>query len=254
MRRVNIRNGLKQRMNEILGTDSSIMEGRAPGITDWSVQAAMLNNFKRLGKAIVGDSLYGRTIKGLALSYANGNYSISAGIGITPNGDIIVLNNQVRRPLSGTGTNYFYIKHILAELDGSKTGGKKTEFISKAGEENIVYDDLASTIDTDLGTELNNIIIIKSLAENENDLVYIGSIIDGIVTPTIHRGFPTNKDFSVDSITCAGLVVIEGAIKLANAIYVFNETEWTPGIDQEIIIPNGTLTFKNGILIKYESI
>lgn len=200
MKRVNIRNGLKQRMNDILGTDSGI-EGDVPGVTEWSIQAAILDNLRRIGSAIVGD-VQGRPMKGLWLSKtANLTISISAGHGITPSGDIVLIaTNIISGVDSADGTKYFYLRHKMAAIDGNiYTDGKKTGFIGKAGTQDIVYDDFAaSKKDTVQGFIADILTISPTIISNNPDLIYVGSVaVSGavitVVTNSTSRGIGPNE-------------------------------------------------------------
>ena len=148
MKRVNVRNGLKQRMNEILGTDDGT-EGLVPGLTGWSIQSAMLHNLRRIVSALVGDAGFGRPMKGLWLTKnTNTQFQISSGFGFTNNGDIVVLEEPVDVDLLSTanGDRHIYLQHKMAARDGDlyPNDGKKTNFVGKEGYQNIVYDDYAA--------------------------------------------------------------------------------------------------------------
>ena len=209
MRRVNVKNGLKQRLNEILGTDSGT-EGEVSGITSWSIQAAMIENFRRLGKAIVGDdaATHGRAVSGLLLSATPGdtNFTITPGIGITPAGNMFVLNSALTVNITLRNTTVLvYAQHVLAELSSTDPNGNLTPFTGvDQTEEQIVYDDKASTTaDTSI---LGALIYQDSNAPHDlSDYVYLGSIVMGAstitsCTPTTYRSsFNTvNGDMQVN--------------------------------------------------------
>jgi len=152
MRRVNIRNGIKQRMTEILGTDvtANVNPGVTdPGITPWSIQSAMLTNFQTVGKAIVGSASYGRVMDGLSLSgdLDATSFGISSGIGFTNNGDAIYLKKNITVPIDAsiTGNAYIFLQYKISILaESGDNGGKNSQFIGSSSQE-IVYDEFAST-------------------------------------------------------------------------------------------------------------
>ncbi len=178
MKRVNVANSLKQRMNEILGTDSGT-EGDVLGITEWSIQAAMIDNLRRIASAIVGD-VQGRPMRGLWLTKnAALTTSITAGYGFTPTGDTVVTSTGITSPVdSADGTKYIYLRHKMAEVDGDiHSDGKKTGFIGKQGTRNIVYDDFAASKKDAIQSFVSEIVTISStVISGDPDLIYIGSV------------------------------------------------------------------------------
>jgi len=178
MKRVNIRFGLKQRMNEIIGSDSGT-EDSVPGLTPWSVQAAMLDNLRRIAAAVVGNEP-GRPMRGMWISKTSSlSISISAGNGFTPNGDIILISTNITSNVdSADGTKYVYLRHKMAAIDGDVyEDGKKTGFIGKAGTQDIVYDDFAASKKDSVQSFVGDILTISPTIISENsDLIYIGSV------------------------------------------------------------------------------
>ena len=212
MRRVNIKNGLKQRLNEIFGTDYGT-EGNVKGITPWSVQSAMMANIRRTNKGIVGDAIgFGRVVNGLILTKpASGLYiNVGSGLAVTPNGDIIVVESELKVTVPGNTTTYIYLKHILDTLDGDiYPEGKKTGFVSNGTPENIVYDDLAASKGNQVNEVVDSIIIrspTDALPEPDpDDCVYLGKVItsSGSVTSvesTSVRGIATGLDSVFENI------------------------------------------------------
>lgn len=178
MKRVNIIYRLKQRLNDIFGTASS----GSHEINEWSVQAAMIDNIKRVAAALAGGSI-GRPMKGLWLTSGTGiNYSIGAGYGFTPTGNVVALKVAVGHILSEDDTKYIYLKHSMAVVDADvveNTDGKKTSVIGKSTPpENIVFDDLATGLKSSVATAVNSIIQESSyLIPADDDLIYLGKII-----------------------------------------------------------------------------
>jgi len=184
MRRVNVKNNLKQRLNEILGTDSSSTanEHGAYDITTWSIQAAMLSNLERIVAAIASGADYGRPLKGLVMSVDSGlRFTISSGIGFTTDGKIIKLNvpifvNALQNQTDGVGV---YLKHSLGVLtQSSDAGGKSTGFIGSGTSKEMVYDDFATAqISSYSQGAIDSIVKQLAVAPSPSDgYVYLGTI------------------------------------------------------------------------------
>lgn len=183
MRRVSIKTGLKQRLNEILGQ----ADAPADELTPWSIQTAMLSNLQRIVKAIVGeDSGDGRKMKGLRLS-ANGTtntyVNISAGIGFTSNGNVVVLESQIQYTVTGlsvAGEKYIYLKHVLQVVDADdplNPEAKKTNFIDGSASENIVADDLCTSKKLQASSVINEIIVQHDgTPVSDPSAIYLGSV------------------------------------------------------------------------------
>jgi len=247
MKRVNIRYGLKQRMNEILGTDSGV-EGDVPGITAWSVQAAMLDNLRRIAAALTGDS-QGRPMRGLWLTKnAALSIAISAGYGFTPTGDVVILNTGIVSSIDGTdGTKYIYLRHRMAAIDGDTyDDGKKTGFIGKAGTQDIAYDDFAASKKDAIQTFVADILTISStLITGDPDLVYVGSVIVATgdittVTNSTARGLAPNDAsgrYRLPGIHVNGDSTFENQVDLLAAVVM-----------QTTLLIHGKATFNGGIV------
>ena len=150
MRRVHVVDGIKERVNEILGTDTANeTPSGTPEITGWSIQAAMLENIRRVVAALVGDADFGRPIRGLSLGFSGGAFTVSEGYGITKRGDVIWLRSGAIIPLSGGGQyvkHHLYIKYSEKLIDGTlyPDEGRKTSVIGEPGSYDIVYDGKAT--------------------------------------------------------------------------------------------------------------
>lgn len=148
MRRVHVINGIKQRMNEILGTDTANeTPSGTPVITEWSIQAALLENMRRIVAALVGDSDFGRPIRGMNIGFSGGAFTVPEGYGITKRGDVIWLRSGATVPLAaGAGKHHLYIKYGEKIVDGTlyPAEGKKTSVIGEPGSYDIVYDGKAT--------------------------------------------------------------------------------------------------------------
>jgi len=220
MKRVNIRIGLKQRMNEILGTDYSVIDdsGGLPDITPWSIQAAAIANMRRIVSAITAGG-QGRPMSGLFISKAGDTrISIRSGYGFTRSGNVVVLDNSIEYQIDdNTNTRHIYLKHIMATVDGDDNiDGKKTNFTGKSGYEDIVYDDLAASKKGDVQDVSERIVYItESASDSSDDVVYLGSVtfVDGkIVADEVYnselRGLePNNPDgdkYIFRSLQCNG--------------------------------------------------
>lgn len=201
MRRVNVRVSLKQRMNDILGTDSG-MEMAVPGITPWSIQAAVLSNLRRVVSGIAANGSSGRVMRGMWITHGGGPIiNISSGYGFTKNGDVIVLDAALAytADVSTDDTWHLYAKHSMAVLDGDTyEDGKKTGFIGKEGTENIVYDDLGATQKDNVQSVVGQIIQQSSTTQDNGDWVLLGTFVTSggtitEVTPPYQRGFEVDN-------------------------------------------------------------
>jgi len=179
MRRVNVKNGLKQRLNEILGTDEgAVNENGAYEITQWSIQAAMIENMQRICSALVGNAP-GRPMKGLVLTtYSGLNCIVTGGIGFTPEGNIIVIEAGLVIPIPPNVTRHISVKHLLGVLDGETySDGKITGIIGETGSVNMVYDDFAASKKLTVGSYISTIVQIDTTYQSSYDnLVYLGSV------------------------------------------------------------------------------
>jgi len=204
MRRVSVKLGIKERMNEILGTDTSADEYGVPGLTLWSIQAAMIENTRRIVRGIVGDSTQeGRVLSGLIISKSGDNQiTIPPGVAFTPGGDIIVLGTTIQRQITGPVSNsrHIYINHIMDEIPGeTNPAGKRITFYNKPGTAEIVYDDKAAVYGSSVPSNVQSELIsdygvpsgsVSSVYLGRVDLDSNGKILNSdYVTPTVLRGF-----------------------------------------------------------------
>jgi len=247
MRRVNIRHGLKQRINEILGTDpAGYSWGDAvPSITDWSIQAAVIENLGRIVSGIAGD-VKGAPMNGLVLSGIGAStFAISSGFGFTNNGNIVVIESPVEGislPV-GSSSVYVYVKHSLAYLE-DVTGSKETGFIGRAGEEDIIIDDLGATLGTAISADSTDVIIVGDELTGSSlvNHVYLGvlTVSGGNITVITPHGFTLNnlrvkttltadEDISAKNITVTDTIVLED------------------------VTLNGTLTASSGSILTFDT-
>ena len=231
MRRVNLRYGLKQRINDIVGSDTAVDGDGIPGITEWSVQAAMLANLRRVVSALANGTV-GRPVSGLWLTDAPAaglGYSISDGFGFTPNGDIVVSKTAITYTVSdgGDDNKYIYLRHRMGVVDGDTyDDGKKTGFIGKAGLENIVYDDYAASKKDSVSSFASDIVIEESVPISNSDYVYLGYITveSGSITSVTNnpaRGFGPNDGTGkvlMPGIRVAGESLFEDTVTFAEVI------------------------------------
>ena len=105
MRFVDFKNGIKARINEMLGTSDNAATGNE--LTYWSLQAAMLTNLRRIVSSLVGDAANGRIMKGLRVQEESTN-QINILPGFAAGRDINIIQSQhvmlqtagCRRPFS----------------------------------------------------------------------------------------------------------------------------------------------------------
>jgi hypothetical protein len=248
MRRVHVRTGLKQRINAILGEDSGSNNAYGtPQITEWSIQAAMLENMRRIGKALLADSANGcgRPLKGLNIN-SNYGYTINVfkGFGVTNNGDIAFLDSDTVVSVS-SDPSYIYLQYKEAALDGdTDASGKKTSFIGKTGSENIVYDN----------DNTASVIAVSAPITDNNDLIYLGST-DGappnLITNNPDRGFPSSVsgESYFYNLICMADATFNGDINITNPdsrIIVDGDDAYN---STYTVTEGSVLTFKKGILI-----
>jgi len=183
MRRVSIKTGLNQRLNDILGFSTTAAKDP---ITTWSIQAAMLSNLERIIKAIAGDNDgKGRVMKGLELSGLNSlTLSISPGIGFTDNGSVIWLQGGLSKTISPTaGNRYIYLKPEIVDVDASIEGNseaKKTSFIDGSPQENIVADDKITSLKGNVQPKVDEVLVISTTETHDLGYLYLGSLeVDG---------------------------------------------------------------------------
>jgi len=193
MRWVNVIVGIKQRIGAILG--NNIEELNGGDLTYWSIQASMLENLKRVVKSLVGDSSYGRPMKGMWLTANTDDFiGISEGFGFTKNGEILVLEKNltdINAPAEGVYI-YIYLRYNSATLP-EVDGGKNTDIIS-GGSAEIINDDIGtvngSSIDKD------QIVETYAIATSDNDLIYLGYATKTggslVITNSTGRGIPPN--------------------------------------------------------------
>lgn len=286
MKTVHIKNGLKQRVNELLGTDDndnpdeSVDTETVPGITSWSIQAAMISNIRRVVEGIVG--LGGsRPMKGLWMNSTGlKTFEISFGIGFTGAGDIVYIESTLGVTLKVTTSDklHVYVEHKMAEVPGTDADGKSTNFIGKTGVENIVYDDYAASKKSSISLPGNfaNIVIQSETELSDDNLVYLGFInvsptnittIENTYTRGIGPNYPNNPTFTIfedlqvqNETFLRGTVQMEGDVSVKAPMTIDNDKLLTlPGETGKISIDNLTaftgdipadylIKVKNGII------
>jgi len=174
MRRVSFVNGIKQRLNEMLGRASG--SDATGDMKAWSLQGAMLTNLKRIVSSMVGDAQYGRPMKGLWLagSIGSSTVTVSSGAAFTPNGDIIVIDKSLDIDVTSyvSVTRYVYVKHVLTVMEESvNPDGLNTPVNGKVNSE-IVADDLGAYKGTSIVT--GEIITVETSKSANADWVYLG--------------------------------------------------------------------------------
>lgn len=146
MRRVNILTGIKQRINELLGT----ADRTSGDLTAWSIQSAMLSNFERVCKALTHGRTYGRIMSGLDVTGIGlTDATVSAGYGITMNGQLITVGGAFTYDMSGLSDDDYYlsVEYELIPFPGEAPGypeGKESPVINESGTHQIVWDEKGS--------------------------------------------------------------------------------------------------------------
>jgi len=181
MRWINIKNGIKQRLNEILGVgDGSTAVDNTP--TYWSIQSAMLENLRRVVKSIIGDSSTGRPMKGCWIESGSpaGTVNISSGYAFTKDGNIVVFKGVEEYDLSSHTNNnvYVYLKYENAEVPqvDFPTIGKSTGLIGQSGSPEIVNDDSGVIDDTSILNSSSVIVLNDDGALTNTNYVFLGTV------------------------------------------------------------------------------
>jgi len=190
MRRVNILVGIQQRLNEFLGT-ASVGSGE---LTAWSIQAAMLNNFKKLFTAMSTGNDYGRILSGLSVSKDdNDHISITSGYGVTAAGNMVKFPGTTNHStdMASDATTYVCLSYILGEMyDEPGNGGMKTAVINQSGEHQIVFDELGNS-----GTPADDIIsgmlsIDTGIPNAGSDKVLLATLVTSSGTLSVTKKSP----------------------------------------------------------------
>ena len=282
MRRVHVRTGLVQRMGDILGTDTgAVDENDIPELTNWSIQAQMIENVRRVVKGIVGTAVGGRPAGGLYISaVSSGSVTIGSGYGFTANGDVIVIQNPITKLSESTTVDkYLYLKHINGTVPNTTVGGKESSFINGNTAEEIVYDDYASI---QSGTSNANLYVVwldeapNGSVDGINDMVYLGKLIptQSEFIQNNNRGVDINSDGDVSfgttaantvktnslGVRDAGYITLASDIQGSSAEATFDtvrannfQSGATPGIDATVTISGVTLVFSDGLLTSHTS-
>lgn len=90
MRFIAVRDGIMERINNILGTDNVTSP-----LNTWSLQAAMIENFNRIIKTLNQQAPDGSIAYGLTVTPSGKSITVGAGIGLTPFGRMIMLRDGV---------------------------------------------------------------------------------------------------------------------------------------------------------------
>ena len=199
MRYTIIKNGIQERINYLVGTNDTDPSGTSgfSGLTEWSVQASMIANIRRLVQALVGDNTsQGRVMKGLLLTQEGTTkyINIDSGIGLTPAGNIITLNESLTHlELTGAAegnTFYVYLRYGDGPTEDGAGGYSYYHESNIMGTtdtpKNIIYDDIISGA-ASTGTMKNQVTISTStLNLSTNDGVYLGSIYIDDITGDVY--------------------------------------------------------------------
>lgn len=217
MKWINFKNGIKARINEMLGTSDNA--GTGNNLTTWSLQSAMLTNLRRIVSGIVGDASYGRVMKGLRVQeeFTNG-INILPGFGFTNNGDIVYLETSVNATINwGLGDPlYLILKYENVEVEDTDKGGKQVNIIGGTSEW-IVNDDRAYAEGGDTIVE-----VVATLPSN-NDFILVATIASdsgsppGIdtITESVNRGLAPNRyddQFDVPNIDVKSDGIVRGIL------------------------------------------
>jgi len=174
MRRVNVVDGIMQRINNIVGS------GNSGELNEWSVQMAMLSNISRLITALVGNAPYGRVLGGLEITAGTGKaINISAGYGITVNGGLVSLARSLSYDLEADGGYMIYLRHSIIATDSTSPGHMETQVIN--GDPVVITFDEIGTVKGNVVSS-DDIVVKSTAALSSHDLVYLGFVeVDGTI-------------------------------------------------------------------------
>ena len=127
MKRVDVTYGIRERVNDLLGTTSN---STSTTLNSWSIQESMLDNIRRAIKGLVGSGSLGRIGYGLEVD-ASGH--VSSGVGFTSNGDIIYWSNPGNPIIAPASGGTLYLK-----ATSERTGDHSSQTTSK--DINIIID------------------------------------------------------------------------------------------------------------------
>jgi len=193
MRWVDFKNGIKARINEMLGTSDNAAVGNP--LTYWSLQSAMLTNLRRIVSSLVGDAANGRVMKGLRVQEESTNQiNILPGFGFTNNGDIVYLEISVNVLIDWSIGDpvYVILKSENVEVTDVDKGGKQVNIIGGTAQW-IVNDDRAYAEGGSTIVE-----VVATLPAN-NDFILVATIVsdgsNGIdtITESYNRGLAPNS-------------------------------------------------------------
>jgi len=179
----------------------------------------MLDNMRRINKALVGNLTHGRVMSGLWCTPDVGSgYVISSGIGFTNNGDAVVIDATLRGNVSEVGTRYIFIKHASSR----RSDGLSSSIIGKSGVSELVYDDLGAANGQNIKWD-DVVVDAPSASSATDDMILICTITSGTVSNYLYRAFgPTDPTFpqgtvfnnikTTGNITCAGTATVSDAV------------------------------------------
>lgn len=268
MRRVILKQGMQERLPEIIGTE--ITSG-SPDITPWSVQSAMIKNIRRTNRSIVGNDQHGRVMRGMVISKGgDSTIIISEGLGITYDGDIIEYGGQITNS-TATFDDAEYFVYALHNLDiytesesasPEDEGGKLTNIL-RAPQEEIVWDDYAGARGSSVGSFVSNVVTFqtsKTIPGGNIGAVYLGkfTISGGIINNstinnTASKGFaPIETD---ESMRTWGIFGVEEGNSTFNHQVNFNGVVVLGGDQVHIVGSGSTFRFEaTAVLEVYDGV
>lgn len=224
MRWVDVKTGLKQRMNEILGTSDN---SGSSDLTYWSIQSAMMENVRRLGEAMVGDSPTGRILKGCQVeSYYGKTIKITPGICLSKDGYPISFRGVTALDLSSYAgstvlVNLLYENAVITEAL-NPTIGKSTGRIAKESVD-IINDNTG--VDLNVNPEdLVNISTSSTTPSNGCTLAVIdvpasADITNSEIVNYSSRGmYPNYFDLSLGSVMKVGGIISSGRSSFSETV------------------------------------
>jgi len=174
MRKLNAVYGIIERLNDIIGNDES------GDFSNWSLQGVSNENLKRLVQSIVGQN--GTVGYGLTVT---GSGTVSAGVGLTPNGDILYHPGGSGGTFTSNDGDKLYLNSD--EKSYGNPFGRTSETTG-----HINYN-VGSAVDVIIDST-DDMSVFKNTATVSGDAVLLGEWVSGAFTPATNGWTGTFTD------------------------------------------------------------